>query len=234
MASPAKRLERPTGATRKGAGPGKLKLRRKPLGYWLDGKFRKGFPDDSELPAGQRLRIAGWARALAPDQLTEDQRRLLEGFTPRASEARRRAEAESSYQGSPIWNFLSDAQRKLVDEPSLHSQLQGTRYPLRTAELATLVGVSSDQIRYWNESGLLPARRTEGNQRRFYAEASMWAFLLADMGQPLLSVLRQVREGHGSKFLAALSMLLPADNLQELALSEMQSHDRPVRAISGA
>lgn len=216
----------------------KLKLSRKPLGYWLNGEFRKGFPDDLELPAGQRLRIAGWARALAPDQLTEDQRQLLEGFTPKASAARQRAEAESGYQGSPIWNFLSDAQRKLVDDPALHSQLKDTRYPLRTSELATLVGVSSDQIRYWNESGLLPARRTTGNQRRFYAEASMWAFLLAGMGQPLLSVLRQVHEGRGSKFLAALSMLLrerqgassseekrgyllAADSLQDLALSGM-------------
>lgn len=215
----------------------KIKLSRKPLGYRLNGELRKGFPDDAGLPPGQRLRIAGWARALAPDQLTVEQRQLLEGFTPKASAARQRAEAESSYQGSPIWNFLSDEQRKLVDDPTLHPQLKGTHYPLRTAELATLVGVSSDQIRYWNESGLLPARRTTGNQRRFYAEASMWAFLLADMGQPLLSVLRQVHEGRGSKFLAALSMLLrerqdasssegrrglrAADSLQELALSGM-------------
>lgn len=220
-----------------GAEAVKIKLSRKPLGYSLNGEFRTGLPDDPELPTGQRLRIAGWARALAPDQLTEDQRQLLEGFTPKASAARQRAEAESSYQGSPIWNFLSDEQRKLVDDPALHTQLKGTHYPLRTAELATLVGVSSDQIRYWNESGLLPARRTAGNQRRFYAEASMWAFLLADMGQPLLSVLRQVHEGRGSKFLAALSMLLrerqdasssegrrglrAADSLQELALSGM-------------
>jgi hypothetical protein len=66
----------------------------------------------------------------------------------------------------------------------------------------------------------------------------MWAFLLADMGQPHLSVLRQVQEGHGSKFLVVLSMLLrerqdassseekrgyllAADGLQELALSGM-------------
>jgi DNA-binding transcriptional MerR regulator len=193
------------------AGPapeGRLCLSREPLGYRIGEHLVEGFPDDLRLTQGQRLRIAGWARALAPGSLTETQRGLLDGFQAEPSAARARAEEESSYRASPIWGLLDESQRRLVEEPSAHPALAGVGYPLRTAQLATLVEASDEQIRYWNEVGLLPARRTAGGQRRFYAAAAMRAFLLRGIGQPNLAVLRALHQGGGREMLLAIAMVL--------------------------
>jgi len=59
----------------------RLRRSRDPLGYWINGAFHEGFPDDQELTQGQRLRIAGWARVLTPEQFTEEQEQLLANFS---------------------------------------------------------------------------------------------------------------------------------------------------------
>ena len=194
---------------------GRLRRSSDPLGYLIGELVVEGFPDDPRLTPGQRLRIAGWARALTPESLTDVQRELLDGFEAKPSEARSRAEEESSYQASPIWELLDDGRRRLVADPSTHPSLEGVEYPLRTAQLATLVGASEHQIRYWNQLGLLPARRTAGGQRRFYAAAAMRAFLLHRIGQPSLTVLRDLHRGEGREALLAIAMIF-----QEQALAD--------------
>jgi hypothetical protein len=193
-----------------------------PVGYWLGEDFREGFADDPALTQGQRLRLAGWARSHTPDRFDETQRALLDDFNPAPSSARKQAEELSSYKVSPIWRMLDNSQRALVEEPGRAPALAGATYPLRTSQLAQLVGATEDQVRYWNSSGLLPAQRTQGGQRRFYATAAMWGFLLDDLGPAMLHVLRMVNRGEGGKLLVAIDSLERGrpDDQRELGLAQ--------------
>jgi excisionase family DNA binding protein len=188
----------------------KRRLRRSddPRGYWLDEEFREGFPDDLALVKGQRLRIAGWARALTPGDLTEAQHQLLGIKDGQPSPSLERAEELSSYRGGPLWSALSRGQQALVDVPSEHPELQGTTYPLGVAELATLVGASRDKVHHWHDSGLLPARRSPGGHRRFYAAAAVRAFLLVGLRQPEITILKDLRNGTAGPLLVGMSEVL--------------------------
>lgn len=176
-----------------------------PPGYWLGKRFREGFPDDPQLTQGQRLRIAGWGRAVAPDQLSDEQRQLLDDFDLRSAPSRKRAEQLADFRAGPHWRALSAGQRGLVDDPSIHPDLGEAAYPLRISQLAVLSGASLDQIRQWDRAGLLPARRTEGGQRRFYAAAAARALFLAAVDQQSLGILRKVTDGGGQRLLLGIS-----------------------------
>lgn len=186
----------------------RLKPSTDPPGYWLAGDFREGFLDDPELTRGQRLRIAGWARKLTPDQFSEEQRRLLEGFESPPAPARERAEALADFRQGPYWRALGAEQRALVDDPSTHPHLEGASYPLRVSELATLVGATRDRIHHWGEIGLLPARRSPGGQRHFYAASAAQAFFLTGLDRNKLNVLRQIGEGSAGNLLVGISAVL--------------------------
>jgi DNA-binding transcriptional MerR regulator len=179
-----------------------------PLGYRIGGEQRKGFPDDPRLSPGQRLRIAGWARALAPETLTQAQRDLLGGEAPTPSPAAERAAELSGFEASPYWSLLDDRLRALVRDPSVHPELGGTGYPLGVAQLATLVGATPDKVRYWHNSGLLPARRSSGRHREFYAAAAVRAFYLTALGRPGITVLRDLVQGRGAPLLLGISAAL--------------------------
>jgi hypothetical protein len=207
----------------------RLKASTDPPGYWLAGEFREGFPDDPELTRGQRLRIAGWARKLTPGQFTEEQRRLLEGFEPPPTPAREQAEALADFRQGPYWRALGAEQRALVDNPSTHPGLAGASYPLRVSELATLVGATRDRIHHWGEIGLLPARRSPGGQRQFYAASAAQAFFLAGLDPAKLSVLRQIGEGSAGNLLVGISAVLRE---QASADSEDQSRALLLRAAA--
>lgn len=179
-----------------------------PPGYWLGEEFREGFVDDPELTRGQRLRIAGWARTLTPDLLSEEQRHLLEGFEPPPAPAREQAEALADFRQGPYWRALATEQRALVDDPSTHPRLDGASYPLRVSELATLVGATRDQLHHWGQIGLLPARRSAGGQRQFYAASAARAFFLTGLDRNNLNVLRQIGQGSAGDLLVGISALL--------------------------
>src|SRR5262245_60661283 len=53
---------------------------------------------------------------------------------------------------------------------------------LTVGEVARLAGCSTDTVRSWDREGLLPARRTMGNQRRFL-ESGVIQFLQASGGK---------------------------------------------------
>ena len=179
-----------------------------PPGYRLGGEFRAGFPDDPALTPGQRLRIAGWARALTPEDLSDAQRTLLEGFRPPPSSAHRQAERLAHYSASPFWSSLMECQQALVEDPSRHPKVKAAGYPLSVTQLAALVGATRDKIHHWHEIGLLPARRSPGGHRQFYAAAAARAFLLAGMDQPDITVLRELSDRRAGPLLVGMSAVL--------------------------
>jgi DNA-binding transcriptional MerR regulator len=187
---------------------GRLERTDDPVGYRLDGEQRHGFPDDLDLSRGQRLRIAGWARALTPDELTQTQKALLEAEPPPPSPTQERAAHLSGFEASPYWAILSEHQQQLVRDPSSHPDLAELAYPLGVAQLAKLVDATPDKIRYWHNSGLLPARRSSGRHREFYAAAAVRAFYLNGLGRPGISVLRDLMQGSGGPLLIGISSAL--------------------------
>lgn len=186
----------------------RLRLSRKPLGYRIGRKFREGFPDDPGLTQAQRRRIAAWAQALAPETLTAEQEELLATPAPSTSSARGRAEQLAGYDQSPFWRYLSPRERALVRDPSSHGRLRSASYPLSVGQLATLANASPDQIRYWNQVGLLPARRSKGRQRQFFPVAAVRAFFLKNLGQSGISLLRKVRKKEAGPLFVGIAAVL--------------------------
>jgi DNA-binding transcriptional MerR regulator len=195
---------------REGSAKSRRRLHRTadPLGYRIGDEQRDGFPDDPRLTRGQRLRIAGWARALAPETLTDTQRELLGDTARQTSPAAERAAELSGFEASPYWTLLDDRRRALVRDPSNHPDLRDADYPLGVAQLATLVGATADKVRYWHNSGLLPARRSSGRHREFYAAAAVRAFYLNALGRPGITVLRDLVQGRGAPLLLGISAAL--------------------------
>jgi hypothetical protein len=179
-----------------------------PLGYRIDGDQRLGFPDDPNLTRGQRLRIAGWARALTPEALSAQQEDLLDSGGPPSSAAQRRAAELSGFEAGPYWTLLDESQRDLVRDPGSHPDLPGAAYPLSVAQLADLVGATPEKIRHWHNSNLLPARRTTGRHREFYAAAAVRAFYLNRLGREGITILRDLTRGKGGELLLGLSAVL--------------------------
>lgn len=198
-----------------GISSARVKLSRDPPGYRVGQQFREGFPDDPQLPEAQRRRVAGWARALAPGQMTAEQQSLLDTTAP-ISKAQKEAERLAGYQESPFWRHLSREDRALVKDPNRHPQLSGIEYPLRVGQLATLVGASGDQIRRWHDLGLLPARRTQGKHRKFYEAAAARALFVAGLGQLGIAILQKVRTGDAGPLLVGLSTVF-ADEAEDAA-----------------
>lgn len=194
----------------KGSAKSRTRLHRTidPVGYRIGGEQRHGFPDDPLLSRGQRLRIAGWARALTPETLTQIQRDLLGSKASAPSPAAARSAALSGFEASPYWGLLDDHRRALARDPSVHPGLRSAAYPLGVAQLATLVGATPDKIRYWHNSGLLPARRSSGRHREFYAAAAVRAFYLTALGRPGITVLRDLVQGGGAPLLLGISAAL--------------------------
>jgi DNA-binding transcriptional MerR regulator len=187
---------------------GKLRRSTDPLGYWLGDEFYAGLNDDPSLPEGYRRRIATWARA---ENVHSDVQRELLGQRPERelSDAQRRAQALAGPQASPMWQSLTDEERKRVEDPATHPKLAGVSYPLGIGQLATLTGSTQDQIRHWHELGLLRARRTEGGHRQFFANAVLRAFFLRRyMSRSYITVLRDISRLEGAPLLAGMATLL--------------------------
>lgn len=210
----------------------KSRLRRStgPPGYWLGEEFHTGFVDDPGLPEGHRRRIATWARAAG--SISDAQRDLLAQRPQRkSSEAQRRAEELASPQASPMWDYLTDTEQRIVLDPGAHPKLAGASYPLGIGQLATLTGSTQDQIRHWHELGLLRARRSKGGHRQFFANAALRAiFLRGNMPQPYITVLRDISNLKGAPLLAGMATLLQEqasrfDTTAERELLTQTAHD---------
>lgn len=190
--------------------PTQPKLRRSadPPGYWIGAEFHAGFPDDPSLTTGQRRRIAAWARAIAPEALDERQQALLNAKPPAPSATQKRAAKLAGYEGSPFWDLLDERQRALVRDPGKHPDLPEAGYPLGVGQLATLVGATPDKVRHWHNSGLIPARRTAGRHREFYAAAAVRAFYLNALSRAGIALLRDLKQGRGGLVLVGMSSVL--------------------------
>ena len=108
-----------------------------------------------------------------------------------------------------MWGFLSEEERRLVDDPASHPQLANVSYPISIGQLATLTDSTEHQLRHWHELGLLRARRTRGGHRKFFANAALRAFFLrGQMPQSYITVLRDVQSFKGGSLLAGLATIL--------------------------
>ncbi len=221
----------------------KSRLRRStdPPGYWLGDEFHAEFADDPELPEGYRRRIATWARATG--SISDPQRELLARRPEHGlSEAQRRAEELAGPQASPMWDYLTDAEQRMVVDPGVHPKLAGATYPLGIGQLGTLTGSTQDQIRHWHELGLLRARRSKGGHRQFFANAAVRAFFLrGNMPQPYITVLRDISNLKGAPLLAGMATLLQEqasgfDTAAERDLWTQTAHDleRVSAVLAGA
>jgi DNA-binding transcriptional regulator YiaG len=151
-------------------------------GILVDGEELPGFPYLGEMAETDQLRVAAWARKLAPRSLTAAQRALLENRQPSA----RRLEGllQDQILRSPLvrtlWDSLSETQQALVLNPD---QELGKRYPLSTGELSRLTGMSKRQVQYWSERRLLPHWLDERGHRHFEAAGVIVAFALSSSKQ---------------------------------------------------
>lgn len=155
--------------------------RRNYKGYWLDGKFYPGFPDNPELSDRERLSIARWAEDWNPEDLSSEQKQLLAENPPSVSQAQQEWSANHTDLEAPdiraLWDSLSEEEQEIVRKPSASPNLHETRYPLTAGELAGITGTSEREIHNWTDEGLLPAFR-EKDDRRFYSAALIRAFVL--------------------------------------------------------
>lgn len=183
---------------------------REKLGYWVGDEFREGFEDDPSLDLPLRRRVAAWAQALTPDQLTADQRELLSSGAAAAqpSEVQRQAAELASVEASPLWAFLSAEEQNLVRSPASHPGVDDeARYPLTVGQLVALAGVSERQLRHWDKLGLIPTRRLRNGQRVFYAAAAIRALVYGRMPQAYLTVLRDLKHNDIRPLIAAMATL---------------------------
>jgi hypothetical protein len=83
------------------------------------------------------------------------------------------------------------------------------------------VDATPDKIRYWHNSDLLPARRSPGRHREFYAAAAVRAFYLSGLGRGAISVLRDLVQGDGGPLLLGISTAL----YDRAAKADQDEHD---------
>lgn len=144
----------------------------------------RGFPYVSDMPVADQVRVARWAQQLAPQDLAPEQEQLLAHHrrvrTDQDAEALRQDRLLSSPLVRTLWRRLDGNAQRLVLNPD---QVGGTRYPLRTNELARLTGLTPRQVRYWSDRRLLRHWLDDRGHRRFEAPAAIVAFAMRDSKQ---------------------------------------------------
>jgi hypothetical protein len=180
-------------------------------GYRLGTQEFDGFPDQPHLEDHERVRIADMGRA-AGLAITQEQRELLDRYSPApASNAQRQTAADKRWVATSVpeglLSLLTDDQARLVRQPSLHTDLEGARYPLTVGQLAQLAGATERQIRHWSDLRLLRSERHDGD-RGFWPAAAAGALVLSDAPQHTKAVAAEVARGDGVRALALVGEAL--------------------------
>lgn len=193
-------------------------LLRDRTGFRLNGEEHTGFVDLVDLPPRDRRKIAVWALRYAPDAATDEQRALANSTPPPPGQPQRLRDAQRSRDfldtpiGRRLWDLLGPETRARLRDPQPHV---GGSYPLRTSQLATLIGITDRQVGHWSRRGILPFH-LDGRAQRYSVGAAVIGTFLASLDQ-------QER-----KTMAALvrdpSRLEPLQ-LVTLALVDTQVHD---------
>jgi MerR HTH family regulatory protein len=162
-----------------------VRLRADRRGIVYRGTPIDGFPDLDTVSAEDRLRIARWAKSLAPGDMSTGQRQLLaEQRGRRVSTRRREGISQDRWLRSPLvrglWRSLGPHEQDLVLNPDTTLD---KRYPLSTNELARLTGLTRRQVQHWSDRRLLPHWTDERGYRLFEAPAAIVAFALRARGQ---------------------------------------------------
>jgi hypothetical protein len=175
-------------------------LRADRAGYILRGESIDGFEDNPELSDDGRRRLATWAKAWMPSDLTEAQEALLATEAEESPTARELLSAaiKDAEEDLPemvdfgLYDRLSPDQLLRVREP--WRALSNREYPLGVHELAVLCAVTEKQVRTWENLGLLPSHRV-GGRRQFFPAAAVCACGLRDMDPFEVAALAKVRRG---------------------------------------
>jgi hypothetical protein len=176
--------------------------RRNYRGYWADGKFHLGFPDNPELSTRERLTVARWAEELAPEALSPEQKQLLAENPPSVS-LRQKELAQNQVDlrapsMSALWDSLSEEEQELVHNPGTSPARPDVRYPLTVGDVAAITGATERKVRNWTDEGLLPAFR-EKDDRRFYSAALIRAFVLERTPTHTKAVVAAVARGEAGQ-----------------------------------
>lgn len=164
-------------------------------GYVVAEEVVDGFDDRQDLSRSQRLAVAQLAERFAPDGVSDDQKALLADAKPQPASELGLALAADEDQLTEA--FLSGA---LDDLPSTAWRVisnpaeRGGTYPLTAADLRKLTGASYRQVRYWNESDLLPAQLIDG-ERRYFAAGLAKAFMLFEADKYQVAAANAVQHG---------------------------------------
>lgn len=156
-------------------------------GYRLGEVRVDGFAHRADLPKGDQLQIARWAAQLRPEELSAEQRELLER-SPARRPSKRRKEGlrQDRILSSPLvralWRALDAEAQELVLNPDRRLG-EGRRYPLSTGDLHELTGLSARQIQHGTDRRLLPFWTDARGHRRFEAAGAILAFSLAKSKQ---------------------------------------------------
>lgn len=195
-------------------------------GYWLDGKLQLGFPDNPGLLPRERLRIARWAEAIAPDSLSAEQKRILAENPPdvqRLGEFSKNQEHLRAPSMAALYDSLTEEERRIVGKPGTSAARPGVRYPLTVGEIAAVTGATERKIRNWADDGLLPSYR-ERNDRRFYSAAVILAFVLQRTPTHVKAVVASAARGEAGQAFQLLAATLdraagemPDDEAERLA-----------------
>ncbi len=177
------------------------RLRADRQGYVIDDEYVQGFADRSDLKQADRQLIARWCQSFTPDMLTAEQRELLERRKVRLStvaQQLRDAAIENAERDMPLaidvglYGRLSKDEVRKVREPWVVLGENPPRdYPLSAAELATLTGATTKQIRSWEKSDLLPAYWI-ADRRHFFSAAAVHAFALRKLDRNEIRGARRV------------------------------------------
>jgi hypothetical protein len=164
-------------------------------GYVVGQEVVDGFADRQDLSHDQRLAVARLAERFAPDGVSNDQKALLADAKPQpASELGLALAAdEDQLTGDFLAGALDDLPSNAWRVISNPAEL-GSTYPLTGADLQKLTGASYRQVRYWNESDLLPAQVIDG-ERRYFAAGLAKAFMLFEAEKYQVAAANAVQHG---------------------------------------
>ena len=181
----------------------------------------EGFPDLTELPEAERLRVARWASQLDPATLTAEQEVLLARHEPPEEPgatyeaAERHARALEDPVVRLLWSMLDREHQLLVLDPGRRPAPRDRGFPMSTPELAAFLasGVTDRQVRYWADHGLLP-HVVEGRNRSFGQAAAIVGFHLAANDELVRALYRRAVEDPRVTWVATALALLPLDAKQ--------------------
>jgi hypothetical protein len=196
-------------------------IRENGTGYTYRDQDIDGFSDDLGLPEAARERIARFAAALTPEELSSTQKELLQRTSGPSALLRELAADEAELDEAweqGLYELLTPKQLALLRDPSLHPKLGSRRYPLAIGDVAKISGASARQLHYWEQTGLLRAFRDDGGSRLYLRGAVVRAMVYTGAPKHVLATLTSILKDGPHRFARLLAAaLLSSKDSDEVA-----------------